>query len=160
MADFTPIETQEQFDAMIKDRIARVEKSAAEKYSDYDAIKAQNQELANQIAQLTEQLRQQTETIDGNKSIVEDLTAKVHGYETASVKTKIALELGIPYQMADRLSGNDEEEIREDAKSMIGFINSSKPVAPLGSGEPLMTGTDKETVAKAKFEKWLRDTSI
>ena len=42
MAEFTPIETQEQFDAMVKDRIARAERAAAEKYSDYDAMKAQN----------------------------------------------------------------------------------------------------------------------
>ena len=55
MADeFVAITTQEQFDAMVKDRITRAERAAAEKYSDYDTIKGQNTDLTNQIAQLTE----------------------------------------------------------------------------------------------------------
>lgn len=136
MSDFTPIETQEQFDAMVKDRIARAEKAAAEKYGDYEAIKTQNADLTGQIASLTEQIRKQTETIDGHKAVVDDLTAKVHGYETASVKTRIALELGIPYQMADRLTGEDEESIRKDAEEMIKLIGAKRQAPPLGSGEP------------------------
>lgn len=157
MAEFTPIETQEQFDAMVKDRIARAERAAAEKYSDYDTIKGQNTDLTNQIAQLTEQIRKQTETIDGNKTVVDDLTAKVQAYETASVKTKIALELGLPYQMAERLAGTDEESIRKDAEVMVTLLGNNKPVAPLGSSEPTVTNADPETVARAKFAKWLEE---
>ena len=157
MAEFTPIETQEQFDAMVKDRIARAEKAAAEKYSDYDSVKTQNADLSSQIARLTEQIRKQTETIDGNKTVVDDLTAKVQAYETASVKTKIALELGLPYQMADRLSGTDEESIRRDAEALVALIGSNKPVAPLGTGEPVITDPSPEAVARSKFEKWLQE---
>lgn len=146
MAEFTPIETQEQFDAMVKDRIARAERAAAEKYSDYDAMKEQNTSLSEQVAQLTEQIRKQTETIDGNKAVVDDLTAKVHSYETASVKTKIALELGLPYQMATRLVGDSEEAIRKDAEAMLQMIGPQKPVAPLGSGEPTQKSDSKEAM--------------
>lgn len=148
MAEFTPIETQEQFDAIVKDRLARAEKAAAEKYSDYDAVKKQNADLATQIAQLNEQLKKQAETIDGNKAVVDDLTAKVHGYETASVKTKIALELGLPYQMADRLTGTDEESIRKDAESMVALIGMNKPKVPLGNPEPDAGGDPKDAVWK------------
>lgn len=159
MAEFTPIETQEQFDAMVKDRIARAERATAEKisekYSDYDTLKTQNNDLSNQIAQLTEQIRKQTETIDGNKTVVDDLTAKVQAYETASVKTKIALELGLPYQMAERLNGTDEESIRKDAEAVMTLIGSKKPVAPLGSGEPVASNSDPLTAAKAEFARWL-----
>ena len=157
MAEFTPIETQEQFDAMVKDRIARAEKAAAEKYGDYDALKKQNADFTTQIAQLTEQIRTQTETIDGNKAVVDDLAAKVQAYETASVKTKIALELGLPYQMADRLTGTDEDTIRKDAESMVALIGANKPVAPLGNPEPQNTNSDPAVVAKAKFEQWLNN---
>ena len=155
MAEFTPIETQEQFDAMVKDRITRAERAAAEKYSDYDTIKGQNTDLTNQIAQLTEQIKKQTETINGNKTVVDDLTAKVQAYETASVKTKIALELGIPYQMAERLAGTDEESIRKDAEAMVKLIGAQKPVAPIGSNEP--TITNKESAAWEKFAATLTD---
>lgn len=155
--DFKPIETQEQFDAMVRDRLARAERAAAEKYSDYDAVKAQNEDLAKQIAQLTNQIQQQSETIDGNKTVVENLTAKVQAYETASVKTKIALELGLPYQMAERLSGTDEETIRKDAETLVKLIGTQKPTAPLGSSEPTQTNTDPGEVAKIKFGQWLEN---
>ena len=155
MSEFKIIETQEQFDAMVKDRITRAERAAAENYSDYDTIKGQNTDLTNQIAQLTEQIKKQTETINGNKTVVDDLTAKVQAYETASVKTKIALELGIPYQMAERLAGTDEESIRKDAEAMVKLIGAQKPVAPIGSNEP--TITNKESAAWEKFAATLTD---
>ena len=148
MAEFTVIETQEQLDRVIGERIRRAEEKAAEKYSDYESLKKRNADLMTQIAQLTEQINKQTETIKGHDKIVEDLNNKVHGYETASVKTKIALELGLPYQMASRLSGTNEEEIRADAETMIQLIGSQKPVAPLGSGEPQISGNPSDAAWK------------
>ena len=144
MAEFKVIETQEQFDAMVKDRIARAEKNAAEKYSDYDTLKAQNADLTTQIAQLTEQLKTQTETINTSKAEVDSLTARVSAYESASVKTRIALELGLPYQMAERLTGNDEAEIRADAENMMKLIGNRQPVTPIGSSEPTVAGDQIE----------------
>lgn len=122
MADFTVIETQEQLDKVIGERIKRAEKQAAEKYADYDDLKKQN-------AQLTEQVQK-------HKATVDELNAKVHQYETASVKTKVALEMGLPYQMASRLTGNDEKSIRADAEAMVRLIGNNRPTAPLGSSEP------------------------
>lgn len=141
MSDFTVIETQEQLDKVIGERIRRAEAKAAEKYSDYETLKSQNSDYVTQITQLQEQLQKQTETIDGNKAIVDELNAKVQSYESSSLKTKVALELGLPYQMAGRLSGNNEEEIRADAESMVKLIGAQKPVAPLGSSEPVVTNT-------------------
>ncbi len=132
MSDFTVIETQEQLDKVIGERIRRAEAKAAEKYGDYEAIKAKNAEYAAQIAQLQE-------TISGNKTTLDALNEKVQSYETASVKTKVALEIGLPYQMAGRLSGTTEEEIRADAKSMLDLIGTQKPVPPIGSGEPVVS---------------------
>ena len=76
---------------------------------------------------------------------MDDLTSKVQAYETASVKTKVALEMGLPYQMADRLTGTDEESIRKDAEAMVGLIGAQKPVAPIGSNEPTITNNEAAT---------------
>lgn len=141
MSEFKVIETQEQLDKVIGERIRRAEEKAAEKYNDYEAIKTQNAEYVTQISQLQEQLQKQTETINGNQSIVDDLKAQVQNYESSSLKTKVALEIGLPYQMASRLSGNTEEEIRSDAEAMAKLIGSQKPVAPLGSSEPVVTNS-------------------
>lgn len=128
MADFTVIETQEQLDKVIGERLKRAEKQAAEKYADYDDLKKQN-------AQLTEQVQK-------HKATVDELNAKVHQYETASVKTKVALEIGLPYQMASRLTGDDEKAIRADAEAMVKLIGDNRPTAPLGSSEPNVKNTE------------------
>lgn len=130
---FTVIETQEQLEKVIGERIRQItereERKAAEKYADYDSLKAQ-------VAALTDQTAKQTETLNGNKATIEELTAKVHTYETASVKTAVALEMGLPYQMASRLTGDTEDAIRADAQSMLELIGTRKHSAPLGSPEP------------------------
>lgn len=148
MSDFTPIETQEQLDKVIGDRVKRAEKAAekaaAEKYADYEDLKTQ-------VASLTAQLQAQTETINGHQSEVDALNAKIHDYETGSVKTAIALEMGLPYQMAGRLTGTTEEEIRADAKAMVALIGGSNKPAPLPSGGGAKT-TTSEMFASAVSE--------
>ena len=138
MSEFKVIETQEQLDAIIGERVKRAERRAeeraAEKYSDYDDLKTRAETYEKQIADLSDQLKGgESKQAEFTKQI-EELTGKVHQYETASVKTKVALELGLPYQLADKLSGDDEDAIREDAKRMAEFV--AKPAAPIGAMEP------------------------
>ena len=133
MADFTVIETQEQLDKIIGERVKRAERQAAEKYADYDDIKKQNAQFAEQAK--------------NHKSVVDELNAKIHQYETASVKTKVALEVGLPYQMASRLTGDDEKAIRADAEAMIKLIGNTKPTAPLGSSEPNVKNSESSAWA-------------
>ena len=83
MSDFTPIETQEQLNAIIGERISRAEQKAAEKYSDYDDVKKQNADYASQLADLQKQLEEQSEKIKGHQTEVETLNAKVRDYDPA-----------------------------------------------------------------------------
>lgn len=139
MSDFTPIETQEQLDKVIGERIRRAEQKAAEKYADYEDLKTQNAGYVTQISQLQTQLQAQADKAKESETSIADLTAKVHQYETASVKTKVALEMGLPYQMASRLTGDDENAIRADAEAMKQLIGAQVGPAPLGSTEPSST---------------------
>ena len=140
MSDFTPIETQEQLDKVIGERIKRAEQKSAEKYADYDDLKTQNANYATQIAQLQTQLQSQADKAKEDETSIADLTSKVHQYEMASVKTKVALEIGLPYQMAGRLAGDDEKAIRADAESMKQLIGAQAGPAPLGNPEPSSKG--------------------
>lgn len=155
MSDFKAIETQEQLDAIIGERIRRAESKAAEKYADYDSVKHQNDELTAQIADLTKQIKAKDEAISGNKEIVDNLNAKIKDYETRSVKTRIAHEVGLPYQLADKLSGEDEDAIREDAKKMASFIKT--PAAPIGSVEPTHEDSDPVKSDMAALAKQLQE---
>ena len=148
MSEFKVIETQEQLDKVIGERIRRAEEKAAEKYNDYEAIKTQNAEYVTQISQLQEQLQKQTETINGNQSIVDDLKAQVQNYESSSLKTRIALEAGLPYKMAERLTGTTEEEVRADAEMMVKLMGAQTPAAPIGTNDPVITTDSKDAALK------------
>ena len=157
MSDFKIIETQEQLDAIIGERVKRAERRAeeraAEKYSDYDDLKTKAQTYEKQIADLSEQIKGgETKQAEFTKQI-EELTGKVHQYETASVKTKIALETGLPYQLAEKLTGDDEEAIREDAKKLAEFV--AKPAAPMGSMEPDGSNDNPKDVALMNMARQL-----
>ena len=148
---FTPIETQEQLDAVIKDRVARAEKSATEKteekYKDYispEDFEAKTKELTDKNTELGNSLKNAEEERDKAKNDLTGLESKVKAYETASVKSRIAHELGIPYELANKLSGETEDEIRKDAEAMKPFI-SKKGTAPLRDPESGDSGSGSET---------------
>lgn len=152
---FTVIETQEQLDAVIGDRIARAEKkaqeNAAKEYADYAQLK---EKVATYEAQLTDygkKLTEAAETAKSHTAEVETLRAKIKDYETASVKARIAHEAGLPYELANRLTGDTEEAIRQDAEIMAKFI--TKPTAPMRSTEEPI-GDSKEQAYKELAQKF------
>lgn len=145
MSDFKPIESQEQFDAMIKGRLEQAERSFIEKYGNSEELKAQLGEKDGKIAELSKQLEEATKKIEGHKAEVDGLNAKVLQYETDSVKTRIAHEEGLPYEMASRLAGDNEEAIRADAKTLASMMKKSTPTPPSFNPEP----EPKDTVAAA-----------
>ena len=129
MAEFKPINTQEEFDAAIS---ARLERERG-KYADYEDLK-------NQVSTLT------TER-DTAKQQLADANDKIAKYETDSVKTRIAREKGIPAEMAHRLTGNTEEEIAKDADAMAQIFQAAKGAAPLFDGSQPV-GDDKDAGLK------------
>lgn len=140
--DFKPIETQEQLNAIIQKRVEQAKRSGAEeeakKYADYDDLK----EKAGKVTDLETELNKLKEDAAG----LDDLKAKVHKYEIDSVKTKVALEEGLPYEFAARLNGEDEETIKADAQAMAKLI---KPIqgAPMGGAEPIATPSGDKDAA-------------
>lgn len=119
---FKTIETQEQFDEAIKERLER----EAKKYEGYmspsdvsklqDDFKKQIEDAAKSSAEYTKQIE------DLNKSILEK-DSKISQYETSSVKMRVALANGLPYEMASRLNGSTEEEIQADAEKLVKLFN-------------------------------------
>ena len=144
---FKTIETQEQFDEMVKDRMERVKEKAIKEtraeFSDYESMKQQIAELEEKvkatasekdgaIKDLQDQLKQSAKEKD-------DMAVKAKAYELQATKIKVANAMGLPIEMAERLSGDDEESITADAESLKGLFGQKNAV-PLGSyedsGEP------------------------
>lgn len=113
MSEFKPINTQEEFDAAIKERLER----ERGKFADYESLKTQVGTLTTERDTAVQQLN--------------DANAKIKTYETNSVKMRIAQEKGIPAEMALRLTGETEEDIAKDADSMAQIFKATKGTAPL-----------------------------
>ena len=64
------------------------------------------------------------------------LQGKVKGFETDAMKRKIALEKGIPMDMASRLAGDDEKALKADADNMAAMLRAFKGPAPLADPMP------------------------
>ena len=93
---FEPITTQEAFDAAVEQRLAP--------YADYNEIKAQNETYAGQIV---------------------ELNSRIQTYETEALKTRIAHEVGIPFDLAQRLTGSTVKGIGVAPHS---FASADAPV--------------------------------
>ena len=135
MSEFKSIETQEELDKIIENRLARQKEIIEAKYVDYDQFKSRITELE---AENTAQKATIEETGLSMKSWEQkeaDFNAKIAGYETAQLKQKIALQAGLPFDLADRLKGDNEEDLKADAERFVGFKTKTQ-VAPLKSVEP------------------------
>lgn len=143
MNEFKPITTQEELDSALADRLERKQRTVEEKYESYtspdDLEKLKNgydlriKELETEIA--------------NNKN-------KIAEYESDSVKTRIAMEMGLPAELRDRLKGSNEDELREDAKLLAGF---SKRKTPLATSEP---SDSKKTSRREEMRRMIKDLGI
>ena len=134
MSEFTPINTQEELDRIIQERLNRQK----EKYSDYDAIKNANIELEKQVSALQSTIEESKTGTAEFETQIADLNKKVASYETANLRTKIALQNGIPYDFADRLVGDDEDSLKADAERLSGMFAKQTP--------PPLKNTEKSSV--------------
>ena len=157
MADFTPITTQEELNNIIGERLRReretvsreFEQQIAGKVAEIEKSKADAEELNKQLEAVNKQLEDANQKISG----ISALEDKIRGYEVASVKSKVAREVGIPYELAERLSGDTEEDIRKDAEGLRKLIGAGKQ-APLAGGE---RSTGKQSEEKMGWTKVLQD---
>ena len=146
---FEIIDTQEKFDAAIAERLRRERETVSKKYADYDDLKKKTAEYETTLGTMTKEAEKNAKKYSEYDKKLADLQAKVKGYETGSVKTRIAHETGIPFELAERLSGDTEEEIRKDAETLAKFIGGKQPSAPLKSSED--TPSDSKTAALRAF---------
>ena len=146
MAEFTPINTQEELNNVIGERLRRERETVTREFE--QRITEKDGEIGKFRTDI-EALNKQLEDANQKVSGIPALEEKIRGYEIASVKSKVAREVGIPYELAERLSGETETDIRKDAEGLRKLIGSTKPTAPLAGGE---RGGSKST----ENEAWMK----
>ena len=153
MSEFKVIETQEQLDKLIGERIQRANEKAAEKYTGWkspDDVQAITNTYEEKIKKL-EEAAAATQQIIADKDAEIATSAK---YKTDLEKTRIALEAGLKIEYADRLRGENEEEWRADAQFLAKDFAAAHYNAPLGNPEPIIT---KEASTREKFSEWFAE---
>ena len=154
MAEFTPITTQEEFDAAITDRLSRQKAKLTEEmeefkknYSDYDELKKSSEDGKAQIASLTEQLEKLKTDSEADRKSIEDKDAEIAKYARAAEKTNIAIAKGLPIELASRLKGETKEELEADADKLLSLVGT-RNTAPMASPEQV-----EEDGVMAAFKK-------
>lgn len=129
--EFKAITTQEEFDTAVKERLKRQEESIKAEFSNYEELKNENDKLAKKISSLTEELNANNTKYSDLEKKLNESNDKVAKYESDSVKTRIALEAGLPFGMVERVKGGTEDEIRVDVDSLLSFASNKTTTQPM-----------------------------
>lgn len=128
---FKPIETQEELDNIIKERLKRERETTQKKYEGW--ISPEDHQKA--IDASNKAFDDFKKAHEGDEQTIADLTAKNKAYETASLKSRIAHEVGLSYEWISRIAGEDEKSIREDAESIKKLVGSGAQPIPTKNTE-------------------------
>lgn len=137
MSEFKIIETQEQLDSIIADRLARGRESVRKEYEGFispEDFESKVAELNKQVEEATGKINELTEKTTSLTNDIAERDSRISKYEADSVKNRIANEYGIPFEFANRLAGSTPEEIKEDAEKMAGYFKGVS--TPKASPEP------------------------
>lgn len=122
--EFKPITTQEDLNNIIENRLKRDREATAKRYEGW--ISPEDHQKA--IADANKAFDDYKKAHESDEQTIADLTAKNKAYETASLKSRIAHEVGLSYEWISRISGDDEESIRADAESLKKLVGNGVPI--------------------------------
>ena len=153
---FTPIETQDQLDAIVGERVARAKETAKKEFEGWispDELTKHTADLNERMSALDAQIKSLTEEKESLTTQLTEKNSTIAKYETDSVKTKIAIGAGLRMEYADRLKGETEEEWKADAEALAKDFAAAHTTAPLVNSETKLTG--KST--KDQLQDWLNE---
>ncbi len=153
MGEFKIIESQEDFDERISERLKREKIKFQEKI---DELTAERDSFKTQVEEKEAALTANLTTLEDLQNKVGEKDQTISKYETEKMKTSIALKSGIPLDLVDKLSGSTQEEIEEDAKRLAGFIKPKGGVPPLRNLE----NNDDTEDSDAEYKQMLKELNL
>ena len=140
---FEPITTQDALNAIIKDRLRRERESTEKRFEGF--ISPEDHQKA--LADANKAFDDYKKAHESDEQTIADLTAKNKEYETASLKSRIAHEVGLDYAWISRINGEDEKSIREDAESIKKLVGNNHTMLPTKSTEDSALKADPTDLA-------------
>ena len=105
-------------------------------------------ELNKQLGGLNDQIKTLTDEKTDLQTQLTEKDGQIAKYETDSVKTKVARELGLSYEAAEFLKGDTEEDIRQSAENLKGIMGKSF-APPAFNNDPAPKGNSKDAAWRA-----------
>ena len=133
--EFQTITSQEQLDNVIGERLRRQKEQFEEKIKEYESLKEENSKLQTELEQKNQFIEENKKETSMRTEDYENLEKELSSLKLQQLKQKIAINNGIPLDLANRLSGDNEETLLEDAKTLSQFISNSSTPQPLKSVE-------------------------
>lgn len=152
MSEFTPINTQEEFDTAIGERLKRERRTVEEKYKNHLSPEDVAKKYEGWLS--PEDVAKKYEGwISPEDSAAKD--SKIKNYETDSAKTRIAHEIGLDYDAIKFIQGDDETSIKKSAESLKELMGNHNSAPPVYTREP--AGDGKKSKETAAFKTMLAD---
>lgn len=158
MSEFKVIESQEQLDAIIGERIKKNKETLEKKYAGYlspEDFEAKKTDYETRLGDMDKAIKEANEKIAGHDKLMAEKDARIKQYESHSVKSRIAHEMGLSYEAIDFIKGEDEDSIKKSAESLKTLVGNTT-TAPLASTETALgSATDaalKNTLRGLKGE--------
>ncbi len=126
--------TDEQIEKVLESH-GKTIKADKEKLVDYDDIKAENKTLKDTVTTLENSLKE----FEGYEDKLAEKDNLIKEYELENLKYRIANENGIPLELASKLTGETEEDLKKDAETLSSFI-TKKQTLPLRTTETKVDG--------------------
>lgn len=147
--EFKVIESQDQLDAIIKTRLERNEKKITESLTAQFNEKYNGWVSPDDVKSYTDKIEELTKASETSAQTIADLTSKISTLETSRAKMDIAREIGLPIDIADRISGTTEEELRADATKLLAFVKPTHSRQEFQAEMPdTMSGVERAFRAK------------
>lgn len=124
MDNFKVIETQEQLDEVLAEHLKGEREAIRKEYEGFLSPKDVEKKYKGFLS--PEDVQKKYEGYLSPEEVSKK-DAVIKGYEKESIKVRVAKKHGLPYEMADRLSGETEEEIEKDAGVLAGFLKAQNP---------------------------------
>lgn len=114
--------------------------SYKDQLGEMETLKQSNQALQEASQDVNNKYTQLETTLKEKQSSIDDLNKQLTASNLQNLKIQVALDNGLPYTLANRLSGDDQESLTKDAQSLAGLF--TQPESPMRSTEPNANSAD------------------
>lgn len=143
-------ETEDEYNEAFKERVERERK----KYADYDDLKDKASKYDDLVSQGWEDKAKtaqkalsdlKAQYADYDKTLQSEKT-RADNAEKTLLKIKVAQEYKLPAELADRITGDDEKAMKQDAETLAKLLSAS-------SGLPRFTSEPRDDRSSRQADK-------